>query len=100
MRRGACRSATRRYEPRRVGARAHSVTRAQMTTQRVADVRFAGCASSRYKERAVPARGWSGHWWSLLDYHAHAGHAWRCGQSAHDSQAGLTLACTPWSQQL
>jgi len=60
VRRGARRSATRRYEPRRVGARAHSVTRAQMTTQRDADVRFAGCASSRYKERAVPARGWSG----------------------------------------
>lgn len=87
VRRGARRSATRRYEPRRVGARAQhrSVTRAQMTTQRVADVRFAGCASSRNKECAVPARGWSGHWWRLLDYHAHACAAW---QSARLSPPG------------
>ena len=91
VRRGARRSATRRYEPRRVGARAQhrSVTRAQMTTQRVADVRFAGCASSRNKECAVPARGWSGHWWRLLDYHAHACAAW---QSARLSPPGPTGA--------
>jgi hypothetical protein len=98
VRRGARRSATRRYEPRRVGARAQhrSVTRAQMTTQRVADVRFAGCASSRNKECAVPARGWSGHWWRLLDYHAHM-HALR--GSLHDSHRhpgahGAAEACS------
>ena len=78
VRRGARRSATRRYEPRRVGARAQqrSVTRAQMTTQRVAAL---SCRRSvcrlrelKIKRTAAPARGWSGHWWSLLDYHAHA----------------------------
>lgn len=26
----------------------------------------------KIKRTAAPARGWSGHWWSLLDYHAHA----------------------------
>ena len=47
------------------------------------------CRLRELKKQRNPARGWSGHWWRLLDYHAHACAAW---QSARLSPPGPTGA--------